>query len=36
VMVLLLVVFVISNDLIKTFGGSEPDKPPAASAPAQK
>ena len=36
VMVLLLMVFVISNDLIKTFGGSEPDKPPAASAPAQK
>ncbi len=36
VMVLLLMVFVISNDLIKTFGGSrEPDKPPAAEAPAK-
>jgi regulator of sigma E protease len=36
VMVLLLMVFVISNDLIKTFGGNrEPDKPPA-TAPAQK
>ena len=35
VMVLLLMVFVISNDLIKTFGGSkEPDRPPAASSPA--
>jgi regulator of sigma E protease len=36
VMVLLLMVFVISNDLIKTFGGNrEPDKPPA-TAPATK
>ncbi len=36
VMVLLLMVFVLSNDLIKTFGGNrEPEKPPAA-APAQK
>jgi len=36
VMVLLLMVFVISNDLIKTFGGNrEPEKPPA-TAPAQK
>jgi regulator of sigma E protease len=36
VMVLLLMVFVISNDLIKTFGGSrEPEKPPAAAAPAK-
>ena len=35
VMVLLLMVFVISNDLIKTFGRREPDKPPAASAPAK-
>ena len=35
VMVLLLMVFVISNDLIKTFGGNrEPEKPPA-SAPAK-
>jgi regulator of sigma E protease len=35
VMVLLLMVFVISNDLVKMFGGNrEPDKPPAASAPA--
>ena len=35
VMVLLLMVFVISNDLIKTFGGSkETESPPAASAPA--
>jgi len=34
VMVLLLMVFVITNDVLKTFGGSsEPDKPPAASAP---
>lgn len=30
VMVLLLMVFVISNDLIKTFGGREPDRPPAS------
>lgn len=35
VMVLLLMVFVISNDLIKTFGGREPDKPPAVSSPAK-
>jgi len=36
VMVLLLMVFVITNDVIKTFGGNrEPDKPPAASAPAK-
>jgi regulator of sigma E protease len=35
VMVLLLMVFVISNDLIKTLGSREPDKPPAASAPAK-
>lgn len=36
VMVLLLMVFVISNDLIKTFGGSrEPQRPPPASAPAK-
>jgi hypothetical protein len=36
VMVLLLMVFVISNDLIKTFGGNrEPDKPPAATQPAK-
>ncbi|HKS09000.1 MAG TPA: RIP metalloprotease RseP [Pyrinomonadaceae bacterium] len=35
VMVLLLMVFVITNDVLKTFGGSsEPDKPPA-SAPAK-
>jgi hypothetical protein len=35
--VLLLMVFVISNDLLKTFGGSrEPEKPPpAAEAPAK-
>lgn len=31
VVVLLLMVFVISNDLIKTFGGREPDRPPAAA-----
>ena len=36
VMVLLLMVFVITNDVLKTFGGSsEPDKPPAATAPAK-
>lgn len=36
VMVLLLMVFVITNDVIKTFGGNpEPEKPPAASAPAK-
>jgi regulator of sigma E protease len=35
VMVLLLMVFVITNDVLKTFGGSgEPEKPPA-SAPAK-
>jgi hypothetical protein len=32
-MVLLLMVFVIRNDVIKIFGGNrEPDKPPAAAA----
>jgi regulator of sigma E protease len=36
VMVLLLMVFVISNDLIKSFGGrSEPEKPAATSAPSK-
>ena len=37
VMVLLLMVFVISNDLLKTFGGGrgEQQKPPAAAAPAK-
>jgi regulator of sigma E protease len=36
VMVLLLMVFVITNDVLKTFGGSsEPEKPPAATAPAK-
>lgn len=37
VMVLLLMVFVITNDVIKTFGGAsrEPAKPPAATAPAK-
>jgi regulator of sigma E protease len=36
VMVLLLMVFVISNDLLKTFGGNrEPQKPPAAVTPAK-
>lgn len=36
VMVLLLMVFVITNDLVKILGGGrEPDKPPAASAPAK-
>ena len=36
VMVLLLMVFVITNDVLKTFGGSsEPEKPPASSAPAK-
>jgi regulator of sigma E protease len=36
VMVLLLMVFVISNDLLKMLGGrSEPQKPPAAEAPAK-
>ncbi|HET7114283.1 MAG TPA: RIP metalloprotease RseP [Pyrinomonadaceae bacterium] len=36
VMVLLLMVFVIGNDVVKMFGGSkEPDRPPAASAPAK-
>jgi hypothetical protein len=35
-MVLLLMVFVISNDLLKMLGGrSEPQKPPAAEAPAK-
>lgn len=37
VMVLLLMVFVISNDVIKLLGGSrEPDKPPAAAASPSK
>ena len=37
VMVLLLMVFVISNDLIKIIGGGrEPDKPPAAAASPSK
>lgn len=37
VMVLLLMVFVISNDLIKIIGGNrEPDKPPAAAASPSK
>jgi regulator of sigma E protease len=37
VMVLLLMVFVISNDLIKVLGGGrEPDKPPAAAASPSK
>jgi len=37
VMVLLLMVFVLSNDLIKTFSGNrEPEKPPAAASPAKK
>lgn len=36
VMVLLLMVFVITNDVLKTFGGSsEDEKPPAATAPAK-
>jgi regulator of sigma E protease len=37
VMVLLLMVFVISNDLLKTFGGNHQEEkpPPAASAPAK-
>jgi regulator of sigma E protease len=36
VMVLMLMVFVIANDVLKTFGGSsEPEKPPAATAPAK-
>lgn len=36
VMVLLLMVFVITNDVLKMFGGSsEPEKPPAATAPAK-
>lgn len=36
VMVLLLMVFVITNDVLKTFGGSsENQKPPAATAPAK-
>ncbi len=37
VMVLMLMVFVIGNDLIKTFGGSsEPEKPPAATSAPSK
>ena len=36
VMVLLLMVFVLTNDFIKTFGGNrEPAKPPAVSSPAK-
>jgi regulator of sigma E protease len=36
VMVLLLMVFVITNDVVKLLGGNrEPDKPPAASTPAK-
>ena len=36
VMVLLLMVFVISNDVLKLFrGSSEPESPPAATAPAK-
>jgi regulator of sigma E protease len=35
VMVLLLMVFVITNDVLKQFGGDEPEKPPAATAPAK-
>jgi hypothetical protein len=34
-MVLLLMVFVISNDLIKMITNRQADKPPAASAPAK-
>jgi regulator of sigma E protease len=37
VMVLLLMVFVITNDILKSVGGNrEPEKPPAASTPANK
>ena len=37
VMVLLLMVFVITNDVLKSVGGNrEPEKPPAAASPAQK
>ena len=35
VMVLLLMVFVITNDVVKMIGSREPEKPPAASAPAK-
>ena len=36
VMVLLLMVFVITNDVVKMFGGNrEPEKPPDATAPAK-
>mgnify|MGYP006164190989 CR=1 FL=1 len=36
VMVLLLMVFVITNDVLKTvIGNREPEKPPAATAPAK-
>lgn len=35
VMVLLLMVFVITNDVVKMIGSREPDKPPAATAPAK-
>src|SRR5262249_17313773 len=37
VMVLLLMVFVLTNDVLKSIGGNrEPEKPPAATAPAKK
>ena len=37
VMVLLLMVFVLTNDVLKSIGGNrEPEKPPAAAAPAKK
>lgn len=35
VMVLLLMVFVITNDVVKMIANREPDKPPAATAPAK-
>jgi regulator of sigma E protease len=35
VMVLLLMVFVITNDVVKMIGNREPDKPPAATEPAK-
>jgi hypothetical protein len=34
-MVLLLMVFVITNDVVKVIGNREPEKPPAATAPAK-
>jgi regulator of sigma E protease len=37
VMVLLLMVFVLTNDVLKSIGGNrEPEKPPAAAEPAKK